>query len=95
MKTPETEATKDGRPSGLAVAPCSPFLTMRAHQYLYYVMCRPVISDYEYDRFCKKHGLEGGGGSDRASDYSAHEIAHAMRLANTEMTHANRTEDRA
>lgn len=23
MKTPETEATKDGRPSGLAVAPCS------------------------------------------------------------------------
>jgi hypothetical protein len=56
---------------------------MRAHQYLYYVKCMPVISDYEYDRFCKANGLDGGGGSDRASDYTREEIALAERLANT------------
>jgi NAD-dependent DNA ligase len=43
--------------------------TMRVHQYLYYVKCKPVWSDYDYDAFCKKHGLDGGGGSDRESDY--------------------------
>lgn len=29
MKTPETEATKDGQPSGLAVAPCSASMCAR------------------------------------------------------------------
>jgi hypothetical protein len=28
-----------------------------------------VLSDYEYDMLCKRFGVEGGGGSDRASDY--------------------------
>lgn len=59
---------------------------MRAHQFLYYVRCRPVISDFAYDMFCKKHGLDGGGGSDRASDYTPEEIAHATNLANAEVS---------
>lgn len=43
---------------------------VKVHQYLYYVLGRPVITDYEYDVFCKDHGIEGGGGSDRARDYA-------------------------
>ena len=58
----------------------SPALIMRAHQYLYYVRGCPIISDYEYDMFCKRHGLEGGGGSDCASDYTEEEISCAMFL---------------
>lgn len=42
---------------------------MQAHQFLYYVECQPVLSDYEYDQFCKVNGLAGNGGSDRAADY--------------------------
>jgi hypothetical protein len=53
---------------------------MRAHQYLYYVLARPVLTDYEYDRFCRDAGLFGGGGSDRASDYSEHVIKIANQL---------------
>lgn len=45
---------------------------MQAHQYLYYVKCFPVISDYEYDMFCQKHGLEGQGGSDHEDSYPQH-----------------------
>jgi len=43
---------------------------MQAHQFLYYVKCAPIISDEAYDMFCKQHGLQGGGGSDPAQDYS-------------------------
>jgi NAD-dependent DNA ligase len=43
---------------------------MLAYQYLYYVKNTPVVSDREYDRFCKDNNLEGIGGSDRESDYS-------------------------
>jgi hypothetical protein len=53
---------------------------VRAHQYLYYVLCKTVWSDFEYDRFCKAHGIEGGGGSDSARDYTAEEIALATSL---------------
>ena len=53
---------------------------LKAHQYLYYVLNRPVLSDYEYDIWCKKNNLEGGGGSDSASDYSKEEIQLAERL---------------
>ena len=48
----------------------SPADQVKAHQYLYYVAAKPVWSDYQYDVFCKEHGIEGGGGSDRAQDYS-------------------------
>lgn len=73
---------QDGADNGVGSTGGSPLLTMRAHQYLYYVECRPVISDYDYDLFCTAHGLHGGGGSDRASDYTEEEITHAARLAN-------------
>lgn len=54
---------------------------MQAHQYLYYVRSMPVLSDYDYDCFCKRNGLEGGGGSDRESDYPAHIVALAKKLS--------------
>ena len=50
--------------------PFNPESVMQAHQYLYYVIAEPIWTDYEYDMFCKAHGLEGGGGSDIASSYS-------------------------
>lgn len=53
---------------------------MLAHQFLYYVRHAPVISDREYDEFCKSNGLDGGGGSDLASSYPTHVIALAERL---------------
>lgn len=49
--------------------PVTPRKAMLAHQYLYYVLGRPVISDIEYDQFCKQHGLSGHGGSDSAASY--------------------------
>lgn len=55
---------------------------MQAHQYLYYVESHPVVSDYEYDMFCKEHGLFGGGGSDLASSYSPKVISIAKDLLN-------------
>lgn len=42
---------------------------MMAHQFLYYVLCKPVWSDRQYDEFCKRNNLCGGGGSDRYCDY--------------------------
>lgn len=44
---------------------------LRAHQYLYYVVCVTVVSDYEYDVFGRCSGEDYKGGSDRSSDYSA------------------------
>ena len=40
-----------------------------AHKYLYYVLCKPIISDFEYDKLCEEIGIYGGGGSDREQDY--------------------------
>jgi hypothetical protein len=51
---------------------------LRAHQYLYYVLGTPVLSDYDYDKFGRYSGEEYKGGSDRASDYTPEQI----RLAN-------------
>lgn len=48
----------------------SPESIVLAHQYLYYVLSDPVWSDYKYDMYCRRHGIDGGGGSDRAKDYS-------------------------
>jgi len=60
-------------------------LVMRAHQYLYYVQCRPVLTDHQYDSFCKQHGLFGGGGSDRESDYTDEEKDMARKIKNGEV----------
>lgn len=58
----------------------SPKTVIRAHQYLYYVLGRPVVTDYVYDMLCKQHGIEGGGGSDLASSYSEEEIRLAKKM---------------
>lgn len=54
---------------------------MEAHQYLYYVALAPIWTDYEYDTFCHRHGLFGGGGSDREDAYTPRIrlLAEAMR----------------
>jgi NAD-dependent DNA ligase len=59
----------------------SPETRIKAHQYLYYVLGRPIISDSEYDALCKKHGIDGSGGSDMESSYSKEEIDAALILA--------------
>lgn len=56
------------------------YTTMRAHQYLYYVIGEPVIADHEFDRFCRMHSLDSGGGSDRTSDYSQEEVLEAEAM---------------
>lgn len=53
---------------------------MRAHQWLYYVANRPVISDYAYDLYCREHGMDGGGGSDLDSDYTDEDRELAQQL---------------
>ena len=55
---------------------------MRAHQYLYYCCGMPVISDREYDLFCRENNLDGKGGSDLESDYTEEEKAFARSLLN-------------
>lgn len=54
---------------------------VKAHQYLYYVRTQPIWSDYDYDRFCAAHGIEGGGGSDRECDYDPKIVELAERMA--------------
>lgn len=56
------------------------YLLMKAHQYLYYCKGLPVLSDREYDRFCRYHVLSGNGGSDREQDYTEEEKALAATL---------------
>jgi hypothetical protein len=51
-----------------------------AHQFLYYVLGSPVITDYEYDRLCKDLGCDGTGGSDRFEDYPIIVREKAMKL---------------
>ena len=45
-------------------------LVIKVAQYLYYVECKPLVNDYEYDKFCHDHDAFGGGGSDCATHYS-------------------------
>ena len=59
---------------------CDPEMLMKAHQYLYYCMARPVISDHEYDQFCLEHKLDGKGGSDCEWHYSEEEKELAIEL---------------
>jgi hypothetical protein len=64
-----------------SASPAQLTLTLiRAHQYLYYVLVRPVITDYEYDMLCSAAGVEGGGGSDLASSYTLEEKELATQL---------------
>jgi hypothetical protein len=63
--------------------PSSPAHIVAAHQYLYYVLARPVWSDYDYDRYCSAHGIAGGGGSDRAQDYAPEIVRLAEAMLRT------------
>lgn len=45
-----------------------------AMQYQYYVKLAAKVSDYQYDKFCHNHDIEGGGGSDSAASYTQLEI---------------------
>lgn len=58
----------------------TPAQLVKAHQYLYYVLCTPVFSDWDYDMFCQKHGIEGGGGSDLECSYTDAEKDLAHRI---------------
>ncbi len=51
-----------------------------AHQYLYYVSSSPIWSDHEYDQFCKRHGIDGSGGSDLEDQYPKHVKAIAQHM---------------
>jgi hypothetical protein len=57
-----------------------PEKTLKAHQYLYYVLGTPVLTDQDYDTWCRENGLEGKGGSDLASSYSEEIIGLACLI---------------
>ena len=54
---------------------------IRAHQYLYYVECAPVLSDYSFDMFGRDSGEDYKGGSDRVEDYTLQQksLVHEIR----------------
>lgn len=56
-----------------------PKMVVKAHQFLYY-QGRAVWTDHGFDAYCRKHGINGSGGSDRASDYTLAEIALAEQF---------------
>lgn len=53
---------------------------IRAHQYLYYCRCQPVLTDYDYDKFGDGTGEDYKGGSDMESSYSDSQKALAMEI---------------
>lgn len=70
------ETTRDVKANGW-----NPLEYIRAHQYLYYVLAVPVLSDHEYDKFVRWTCLDDGkGGSDRADDYTMRERMLARRI---------------
>jgi len=58
-------------------------------QYLYYTgdgnnrLGGSPITDRAYDLYCEQYGIEGNGGSDSESSYSATEIRLAETIART------------
>lgn len=62
-------------------------LKLLAHRYLYYVLCSPILSDYEYDCLEAKAEAETPAGSliftvgsDLASSYPLEVQAYALKL---------------
>lgn len=55
---------------------------IRAHQYLYYVLGRPVLSDHDYDVFGRESGEDYKGGSDCPNHYAPGVVELAMAIAN-------------
>lgn len=58
----------------------NPESLIKAHQYLYYCLGTPVLSDYEYDKLCRDLDINGKGGSDLESSYTAEEKQLALDL---------------
>ncbi len=58
----------------------SPQRIVAAHQYLYYVLSCPIWPDYTYDAYCKRHGIQGGGGSDLENSYPSEVITLAEAM---------------
>ena len=77
MHTPELNPKE----SITVTHPPEPASVMKAHQYLYYVKLAPVISDYEYDTYCREHNLFGGGGSDMECSYTDSDRALAASMS--------------
>jgi hypothetical protein len=61
------------------------YTMLRAHQYLYYIKARPIISDEEFDRMEDRWESDGGEplpvGSEFESDYTDDERLMARVLA--------------
>lgn len=53
---------------------------IRAHQFLYYVLARPVLTDHEYDVFGRDSGEDYKGGSDMPASYPTHQKALAYDI---------------
>lgn len=53
---------------------------VKALQYAYYILNDSPWSDYDYDMFCSRHGIPGGGGSDLATDYNVHDRSLAREI---------------
>jgi hypothetical protein len=53
---------------------------LRAHQYLYYCVCTPVLTDYEYDMFGRDTGEDYKGGSDNPAHYSSVQVDLARKI---------------
>lgn len=65
----------------------TPEQIVKALQYLYYTsdginrLGGSPVSDWRYDAFCGKHGIEGNGASDLEKDYDKWTVALAERIA--------------
>lgn len=53
---------------------------IRAHQYLYYVASKEVLTDRDYDIFGRDTGEDYKGGSDRADDYTPEQVLLAEAI---------------
>lgn len=53
---------------------------IRAHQFLYYVLAKEVLTDREYDMFGRWSGLDYKGGSDQIGHYTAEQKQLAIDI---------------
>lgn len=53
---------------------------LRAHQYLYYILGTPVLTDHEFDMWGRDNDLDYKGGSDCADDYTEEQKELAAKI---------------
>jgi NAD-dependent DNA ligase len=87
--TPEEEMTKSLQAAGVtnAADPAELEMLVMAHRYLYYIQCRPVLIDREYDfldakavEVCPETSPVHRVGSDMESSYSPIHVAKAREV---------------